>query len=525
MADTELAAQPLLPTQREDEDGSDAFSEFESESESEQGGEDEVDRPPVAKKVDLADHRKAISAIDLDPSGARLISGSYDYSIKLWDFAGMDTAFRPFRSFEPFGEYQIKDLAYSATGDRFVAASGASFPLLFDRDGQELQRFAKGDMYIRDPRQTSGHTMALTRLGWHPTDRATFYTASNDGTVRLWDVENKRKQKQVWVIRPKTRAARVSVDAALMAPDGRTLVVATNDGCLSIWPTRGNPNKPQHCIDGAHAVGSEVTALVRSIDGHTLASRATDDTVKLWDLRNFRNPLATRTGLPVRYGETGLAFSPADRYIVTGVAPAPKDGGAGSLVFLDKATLETRHTVDLAGTANGPVALLWHSRLNQIACGTSQGTIHVYYDESASIRGAKLGAARIAKPQFTSVSYANPTIITPHALPLFRDQETQNKRRPGEKARKQAEKHKIPERPIHGHGHGGRMGLTETQHIMKNIVKNTTFDEDPREALLKYAKEAEENPYWIAPAYQQNQPKPVFSEDTDEPEAKRSKRA
>ncbi|KAJ1904970.1 hypothetical protein IWQ60_012364, partial [Tieghemiomyces parasiticus] len=62
-------------------------------------------------------------------------------------------------------------------------------------------------------------------------------------------------------------------------------------------------------------------------------------------------------------------------------------------------------------------------------------------------------------------------------------------------------------------------------HIMKNIVKNTTFDEDPREALLKYAKEAEENPYWIAPAYQQNQPKPVFSEETDEPEAKRSKRA
>ena len=27
-------------------------------------------------------------------------------------------------------------------------------------------------------------------------------------------------------------------------------------------------------------------------------------------------------------------------------------------------------------------------------------------------------------------------------------------------------------------------------------------DVDPREALLKYAKSASDNPYWVAPAYQ-----------------------
>ena len=31
--------------------------------------------------------------------------------------------------------------------------------------------------------------------------------------------------------------------------------------------------------------------------------------------------------------------------------------------------------------------------------------------------------------------------------------------------------------------------------------------EDPREALLKYAKVAESDPYWISPAYSQTQPK------------------
>ncbi|KAJ1674736.1 hypothetical protein EV182_002666, partial [Spiromyces aspiralis] len=82
-----------------------------------------------------------------------------------------------------------------------------------------------------------------------------------------------------------------------------------------------------------------------------------------------------------------------------------------------------------------------------------------------------------------------------------------------------------PQLPITGHGKGGFIGTNETQHIMKNLVKDTTRDEDPREAILKFAKEAEENPYWIAPAYKERQPKPLFDETglADEPELKRRK--
>lgn len=36
---------------------------------------------------------------------------------------------------------------------------------------------------------------------------------------------------------------------------------------------------------------------------------------------------------------------------------------------------------------------------------------------------------------------------------------------------------------------------------MKNTIKNTMRDEDPREALLARAKEAEENPLFISTAY------------------------
>lgn len=42
-----------------------------------------------------------VSALGLDPSGARLVTGGYDYDVKFWDFAGMDASFKAFRSLQP----------------------------------------------------------------------------------------------------------------------------------------------------------------------------------------------------------------------------------------------------------------------------------------------------------------------------------------------------------------------------------------------------------------------------------------
>lgn len=36
-----------------------------------------------------------------DPNGARLATGGIDFDVKLWDFAGMDSSLRNFRTFQP----------------------------------------------------------------------------------------------------------------------------------------------------------------------------------------------------------------------------------------------------------------------------------------------------------------------------------------------------------------------------------------------------------------------------------------
>ena len=84
---------------------------------------------------------------------------------------------------------------------------------------------------------SSGHVAELTSCAWHPKDSQTFITSSVDSTIRcdsqssdndrvadvngrIWDVENKRKQKTVIVVKSKERGARTKVNACAYSPDG-----------------------------------------------------------------------------------------------------------------------------------------------------------------------------------------------------------------------------------------------------------------------------------------------------------------
>ena len=72
--------------------------------------DDDLPQFPITHEISLKDHTKVVSALAIDPSGARIISGSYDYDCKLWDFGGMDMRCKPFKSWEPAGTYYVRFL-------------------------------------------------------------------------------------------------------------------------------------------------------------------------------------------------------------------------------------------------------------------------------------------------------------------------------------------------------------------------------------------------------------------------------
>ncbi|KAG9071475.1 hypothetical protein KI688_005687 [Linnemannia hyalina] len=480
------------------------------EDEDEEDDDDSADTPsssviPVSHEITLNEHSKTISAMALDPAGARLVTGGYDFNVCFWDFAGMDTRFRPFRSMEPCGAHQIHELKYSLTGDKILIISGEAKARIYDRNGMEVADYQKGDPYIRDLRLTSGHVAALTSGAWHPYTKDRFITSSTDGSIRLWDVENTRKQADVIAYKTKERGGRTAVTSVAYSSDGRLIA-----GGMSTT------------IENAHVKGTETSSIIFSRDSQRMVTRGGDDTVKLWDARNLKHPLSIAEDVASLNSEANVIFSPDERLILTGTG-VKKNEGYGKIVMMNSENLEVVRTVSVSQSS--VVRVLWHDKLNQIVAGNADGTARVYYDPEVSNKGAKLCATKTPKKRAVDDYEIDRPIITPHALRMFKEDNTMvSNKRKLEKMRKDPKASHRPEMPLSGPGKAGKVGTNMTHQALTGFTRDDTREEDPRAALLKYAEMTEKDPQWITPAYKKNQPKAVYDDRPDGDEHRELKR-
>ncbi|XP_018494037.1 WD repeat-containing protein 70 [Galendromus occidentalis] len=501
-----------LPPSRATEDKSDSDSDKEDSS------------MPSSMSIQMNNGVKPISALAIDANGARVVTGGYDYEVAFWDFAGMDSSFRPFRTMRPCESHQIRDLAFNATGEHILVVSGNAQAKVLDRDGLLVLECPKGDMYITDTAKTKGHIAMLNAGCWHPRERTEFMTCSNDGSVRLWDSSAGTKHKAI--MKPKQQGGlRAIPTACCYSQDGNWCAVGCNDGSIQIWDHRRNfVNTAQVTRDG-HAKSSDISSLKFSYRGHQILSRGLDDRMILYDARNIKKPLKVFSDLTNMYSMTDAIFSPNDKLILTGTSLRKGDTEAEIKVFNAETFKETESHVENASV----IRLAWHTKINQVLLTRSDGATKVFYDET-SRNGALLcvGKTKIKKKHMETVTSTQ--IITPHVLPMYRPDKTRLMRKQQEIDRKDPIKSRKPDMPVTGPGAGGKIasgGNTHTSFIVRQLGmrEKTDDNEDPREALLKYAKAAEEDPYWVSPAYKKNQPKPIFQavEAEEEPPSKKSK--
>jgi WD repeat-containing protein 70 len=513
--------QPVAVDERSDDD---MIGPMPAEAEEEDEDEDEEDEDefPVSHEIVLKDHTKAVSAITLDPSGSRLVSGSYDYDLKFWDFGGMNAALKPFRSFEPVEGHPIHHLEYSASGDSLLAVTSSLQPKLYSREGEELMEFVKGDMYLRDMRHTKGHVAEVTSANWHPYNRDEFISASADSTVRIWDVNNRFEHKTLIVLRGKGGGvgSRTKITTCAYSPDGRWIGCAATDGTINLWGTNGPFTRPAATTDG-HVRLSETSGMTFSYDGNHLVTRGGDETVKLWDTRNFKSPIVQRNNIENNHAETNIMYSPNRKYILTGQSCHPSE--TGHLLVLDAQTLSTVRTIPIGQSS--VIRVLWNTRINQIVASCHNGSIHVLYSPTQSLRGAKLVITRAPKAHHID---DDPNLTMDIAEGYAGDEAARLEDGEGEKlmrkliARDKANtKATRPEMPS-----SAVATDPDATHVKEMYGLSTMRTEDPREALLKYAEKAEKDPIFTK-AYLKNQPKTLLEDragdDTEEPAAKRRK--
>jgi len=470
---------------------------------------------PASHEVSMLHGTKAVVAVAADPAGARLATGSVDYDVRFWDFAGMDATMQSFRTLQPCENYPIKSLQYSVTGDVILVISGMSQAKVLDRDGFEVAECVKGDQYIADMARTKGHTAPLNSGCWHPRVREEFLTCAEDGTCRLWDIEKPEHHKAII----KTRAQnglKIVPTACTYSRDGNLVACACMDGSLQMWDHRKLFVNTAMLLRDAHQSGTETSCLAFSYLGSLLATRGCDDTLKIWDLRAFKKPLHVVQDLFSRYATTDCSFSPDDAMILTGVS-LRRGETSGRLLFYNSKTFDK--VTEMTVTDSHVIKGVWHPKLNQIFVGCGNGTVKVYYDNNYSMRGAKLCVVKTRRKVKQVEVVTAQQILTPHALPMFRQEKPKSIRKQMERDRQDPVKSRRPDLPISS-GQGGRVatsGGTLSSYVIRNLglSKRVEDDQDPREAILRYAKEAEENPYWVSPAYSKTQPTPIFQKAGD----------
>lgn len=87
-------------------------------------------------------------------------------------------------------------------------------------------------------------------------------------------------------------------------------------------------------------------------------------------------------------------------------------------------------------TQSSVVKVLWHPRINQIITGSADGIVSVFYSPTHSVRGAKLAVVKAPKQRAADDYEVNRPIITPHALPMFKDEEQRSSKRKRDRLRK-----------------------------------------------------------------------------------------
>lgn len=509
------------------------------------GDEDEF---PVSHELVLKTHERTVTTLTVDPSGSRLITGSSDCTVKFHDFASMTpTTLRAFKSADPSATkasansetHPVNHVEFNPLSpSQVLVISATPQAKILSRDGEVLTEFVKGDMYLRDMHNTKGHISAITTGTWHPTDKNLCVTAGTDSTLRIWDTNFQRTQKDVIV--HKSRAAgsagrtRITAVAWGSPVQGGSsiLVAAALDGSLVMWGGDGPYTRPLAEIRDAHKKDTWTGGLAISADGRTVVSKGGDDLIKLWDTRKFKQPISAVEHLSTsdQYANTNIRFSPDSSYIITG-------SPTGHLHILNPATLKPELVTPV--TPGSPlIAVLWHEKLNQIITGSANAETHVLYHPTMSSRGAAMVMSKAPKrrhidddPTLTtdlSQGLSGESIVTPNGLLTSTSQASASyaSRHPtlGMTA---SGRSRDPRRPHIPMTTPFAKSQPDEMHIRNNIPLSSMRDEDPREALLKYAEKAEKEPMFTN-AWKHTQPKTIYAELSDDeeegPEKKKIKR-
>ncbi|MEM7800318.1 MAG: BTAD domain-containing putative transcriptional regulator, partial [Chloroflexota bacterium] len=228
-----------------------------------------------------------IRTVAFSPDGRLLAAGSYNYAVRIWDYA------------------ESKVLHTLETGSEHPGV------ITFSPDGQLLATgyagfgFALWEVESGALRKVHyGHEATLKGCAFHP-DGELVATCSDDFTVGLWEVESGRLIQQL-------KGHSNIIGAIAWSSDGRWLATGSRDHTIRLWDMEGLDAITSKVLTGHN---NDVTHIAFHGSSAYLISGSVDHTVRIWQV-----PTGEPRHLLQQHTDSvyGVAASPDGRTLASG---------------------------------------------------------------------------------------------------------------------------------------------------------------------------------------------------------------
>lgn len=193
-------------------------------------------------------HKTTIKTVSFNPDGSRLVSGSDDGVIKIWDKQG-----KLHKSFSHQGV--IYNLKYTLDGEKIISASDSGTLKIWTKEGDLIQTLA------------SEKNTPIYSFGISP-DSQLIASGGKYGTIKIWDIQGNLQQT--------IATHQTSIYSIDFSPDSQTFASAGADGIIRLWSRDGT------LIKEIVAHDSDVNSVIFSPDGNLIVSASGDRTIKIW---------------------------------------------------------------------------------------------------------------------------------------------------------------------------------------------------------------------------------------------------
>jgi WD40 repeat protein/serine/threonine protein kinase len=327
----------------------------------------------------LCGHKATVHSIALSPDGKRIVSGSSDKTIKVWDAAtgaelitiasGYETEVECV-AFTPDGKRIISScfdgiikLWDALTGSEVMTLCGGGVKdVAFSPDGRRIVSGGGNDKTIKvwDAATgaelmtvTSGHEYGISSLAFSPDGKRIVSGGSWPGEIRVWDAETGTKVMTI-------HGHEESANSVTFSPDGKR-IVSCGGNEVKVWDANSG-NEVMTLRAHTHWISSVSVGP----DGKFIVSGSHDKTIKIWNATTGEEIMTLR-------GHEGpifsVAFSPDGKRIISG-------GGDRSIKVWD-VTID-RELAWLIGHRSTVSSIAFSPDGKRIVSGCYDGTIKTW---------------------------------------------------------------------------------------------------------------------------------------------------